>query len=251
MAGPRNPYRLTASLLAFGGGVLGGVSAVLPWWTFTAKSGGISVALSLLPGSSFTATENQTTVSYTYAAQSLNSVGYLYEGVLAFALATLALGILTGVFGLLGVFGRYGSTDRGRAARNWAVTGACVSVIAVVLLVAVQPYAISRGPDGLCPSGGGLTSPCNSFWGSQSVSAASISWGAAIGWYLELGAVIALTAGLVLWLAARNQPWGSPAPPVTPAPPVGLAPSIPDVGTPPASSPPPATRPVEGPTLPP
>jgi hypothetical protein len=206
-----NSKALVASILAFGAGILSGLSALSPWWTLSGSGGGVgSLSIGFLPGGSFSASDNGTTASFSYASQGVGQIGALYEGILALTVLIMLISFVVGGLGLLRTFKGNRQGGGMDSVQVWAVCVLILAVVAILVVPLAQPGVIAMHPAGLCASQSGLKTPCNSFWGSVSANGATLSWGADLGWYLEIATVAILIAALLTWRRAILEPWVTP-----------------------------------------
>ncbi len=219
-----NSKALVGSVLALGAGILSGLSALSPWWTLSGSGGGVgSVSIGFLPGGSFSASDNGTTASFSYASQGIGQIGALYEGILALTVLIMLISFVVGGLGLLRSFKGNRNSAGMDSVQVWAVCVLVLAVVAVLVIPLAQPGVFAMHPAGLCAGQSGLKTPCNSFWGSVSANGATLSWGADVGWYLEIAAFAVLIAALLTWRRAILEPWVAPAaPPVSTTPPPSM-----------------------------
>ncbi len=209
--------RLYASIVFLAAAVCAGVSLVTAWWSIAGSGGGPSVALEFLPGNSLIGTLGTSTETATYSSSGLGPVGNLYQAILAIGLIILFGTLLVGALSFAGAAGKIRNPRTHGAVRGVVLGMVIVSIATVVAVPIAQPVAFHDSSTSLCSSSG--SSPCDSFWGSRSNASESVGWGADLGWYLEIGTVALLVAGLLLWARAINEPWGRPLP--TPLPDLG------------------------------
>jgi hypothetical protein len=146
-----------------------------------------------------------------------NNTGLVAAICFGVLLAGCAFAIVAGVLGL--VFRR--NATWAFPVLTFAVLALVLAMAAVVIFAGALPGAFSTdGPVVNC--GTDLPGPWSSFFGSGTetglcggLAGFSYTWGPLIGWYLSLGAVAALLAGVVVMLANRKDP--SP-PTVSPTP---------------------------------
>lgn len=206
-----NPKRLVASVLAIVAGVCAGVSTISSWWSASASGSSGSGTLNFLPGGSATASIPGESVSNSYASLGLGQVGALYEGILAYCLVVMIVSFAIGAIGLLWSFGKLHGPSKGSAVQTWAICLAAISLVIVILVPLLQPDLFDRGSSGICT--GGVSSPCNSFWGSASANGETVTWGADAGWYLAIAAFVLLIAAAVTWWLAKPEPIEAPSVP--------------------------------------
>ena len=132
-----------------------------------------------------------------YTQGTFNSIGTLYDTVAILVIGGAIVGFTAATLAL---------SSRGRGSR-WATGLALVAI----LLVAVAPTILFVGQPAVvssqAPKGSGV-GPQSSFFGSCSGTGCnyplpqgttfSASWGPSTGWYLALGALVPLIAGLLL-----------------------------------------------------
>lgn len=215
-----NPKRLTASTLAIVAGIVTGVSMLTAWWSASLATADGVLTVSFLPGDSLTASGQGYSGSATYSSLGWGQVGGLYEGILAFGIVAMILSFIGGVLGLLWSFGKLRGPSKGYSAQMLMVGVVIVSLAIVVLVPVVQPATLSNNSNGTCQASAGSGSPCSSFWGSVTDPNGTSTWGADVGWYLEVGAIVLLIAASVAWELSRNEPWVPASLPV----PAGLGP---------------------------
>ncbi len=184
------------------GGLLALVAAYAPWWVTSNVKSGTSSLTEFFPGTSLYAGGGGGGGYVPYQGVGLAAVGQLYEVVFAgFVLLTLVCVALAGI-GFARARGRAFSLEGRRLARYGAVAAAVLAVALVVGVPWLQPGIYrAAAPAGTCSSGAS-SGPCVSFWGSTSAGGASISWGAAAGWWLGLSAALAMVMGAALAPAA-------------------------------------------------
>jgi hypothetical protein len=209
MAPSRNGRNVAAGALLLVGGILSFVSAFMAWWTISRSP----LSISFLPGQSFTSSASGTTMTFNYASEGLGPIGGLYLAILALAIVIGILAVVGGLLGLVGGLGRLPSRRHGMV-RGLALGALILAIVAVALAPAMQPWAFhdsSINGANSCTTyfGNNSTSPCNSFWGSSG----PLSWGAAAGWYLMLGALVLSLVGLILWRSMRAATMAAPASP--------------------------------------
>lgn len=126
-----------------------------------------------------------------------NATGILYLGVQIVVLAGIALGTL-GAYLALAARGRHRWLRWSLVA---VATAAILSVAAPAALALLQPLTLKQ--DNPSPA---VFGPGFSFWGSETLSGTSLTWGPSFGWYLALGAFALLVAGLTVLYRARRRP---------------------------------------------
>lgn len=218
-----SPRAIAAVTLAVVGIVLAVFSLFLPWWTdsFTELAG--SGSLNFLPGPSASISSGSSTVSETYSSLGLSQVGNVYEAVLIVGILVVALSAVAVVVGVFrSAHPRVSRAQWDNAFSDVSFGAAAVLLAMVVAAVLLQPPAISDAPHSDCGSVSG-SSPCNSFWGAQSNSTESSSWGAATGWYLALVGGILLGTAALVWAPPILEPPPAPKLPGGVSPPAGLA----------------------------
>ncbi len=221
--------RLTASTLLLIGSIVLVVSMAVSWWGFSSTGAGASETIQFYPGSTYwTASSAAGTVSALYTTGGLVHVGQLYEAILGLGVTAAIAGFVATALGYLGVL----AGPRGRAAARYTFLFALVGFVAAIVLpplaAGAQPGALTTdgtatGGGGGCPSG---SSPCSSFWGSLSANGVHVGWGADVGWYLAVVAIVLFFLALWQLWAARGQPW-APAPSWTPPPAAAPSPAAP------------------------
>ncbi len=215
------------------------------WWGFSATGNGAGEVIQFYPGSTFwTTTSTAGTSSALYAASQFVHVGQLYEAILGIGILAAIAGFVATALGYLGVLAGPRGRAVGRFSFLFALTGFLAALILPILAAGGQPGALKTdgaaiAGGGACPSG---ASPCNSFWGSLSAGGVTAGWGADVGWYLAVAAVVLFFFALWQLWASRGQPW-APAPSWSPPPAAaGPADSSPspwsEGGSPPMASPP-------------
>jgi hypothetical protein len=161
---------------------------------------------------------SSTTTDSSYSAGNLNHTGqiavtgwYLILG-----------GFITGILGAILALGS-------RSKQGWVKPALALSVIALLLalvtpviyLVAL-PGAVKADTPSMETSN--ASGPWSSFFGSSSVSGASTTWGAGIGWYLAFIAFVLFLIGVILLAKSR-----APAPEEASG---MMAPAQPEMGAP-------------------
>lgn len=206
--------RLYASLVFFAAAVCAGVSLFSAWWSIAGSGAGPGVTLEFLPGNSLISTLGGSSETATYSSAGLSPVGNLYQAVLAVGLLVLFATLIVGALAFTAAAGKIRNPRTHGALRGVVLAVVIVAIVIVAAVPIAQPVAFHDSSTSLCSSTG--SSPCDSFWGSRSNASESVGWGADLGWYLEIGTVVLLIAGLVLWARAVNEPWGRPLPPPMP-----------------------------------
>jgi hypothetical protein len=198
---------VVVGFLALGAGLCEVFSTFTNWWTLHSDlSGGITIGF--LPGGTLHDTVGGVTSDYSYASEGLGPMAGLYGGVLALLIVLIVLAVGSGVIALYAGWGRLGdSTSHGTVHR--LILAELVLAAAVLLATVFLQPALWRStdPGGIC---GAFTSPqsvCTAFWGTGTSATASLIWGASLGWYLLLGAVVPLVAALLLWARAGTEGW--------------------------------------------
>lgn len=196
------------------------VSLFVGWYVITASGSGSSDGNSYAVGgtatySPFSYVEtltcsgssycfSNTTSTGAWSQGGSGSIGTLYDAVAAFVIGGIILGLAAAGLALAGGGRRSGLVG------VLAVIVILLAVLAPLVLLAAQPTVLN-GSSGNQSSG---SSPRDSFFGSCSGSGCgqalasgttlSASWGPSLGWYLSLGAVVPLLAGLFLVRGQRR-----------------------------------------------
>jgi hypothetical protein len=203
---------LVTAGLALACGVIAAVSAFSAWWTWSVTATGYgTVAVHFLPGNTLSGRVFGTAATNEYAGAGLGQTGALYEGVLAGAMAVMVLCFIAGIVTLLAALGKVRNPARHSTLRNTLVVPLYILLVLVVIVPVLQPSLIDRDSPGLCSDLGTKATPCNSFWGSVHPSGGSSEWGADVGWYLAVSAVVLLIAAIVVWWWSADEAWGGPA----------------------------------------
>ncbi len=185
------------------GGVLLLVSAYVAWWSLTSGS----ATTSFLPGTSLrtSGAGGSFSVSYTNAAYGFGAVGDIY---LAIWILAVAAGILALAGGAVGLLHATGSVRKNltRFVPALVITVIVLNLVALVVGPVAQPWAVSRatGYSSSCTGFEGGTSPCTTFWGSDSLMGVGTFWGPTTGWYLALVALALMLGGGLLWRLWRT-----------------------------------------------
>ncbi len=207
--------RLASGLFLVVAGACAVGSAFVPWWTMSLDAPPYMVHLSFAPGNdaSASATNNSQSASEsgTYHSIGLGAFAALYLAVWCLLLIT-GIGTLGGgIVALLAEFRLTKGITRGSLP---AAIGLILFLLPMCLVIGVpltQPGIFSHAdPFGVCPQGSYAQfeqSPCNSFWGGESGSEGSVSWGAGAGWFLAIGATFFSLLGGVLWRSVIYHPW--------------------------------------------
>lgn len=195
-------------------GLLAVLSAFTPWWYATTSSLGTSSTALFYPGSNLYAGGGGGGGTTTYANSGLPSVGGLYLSVLAGAIALALLAWLVAGHSLGLARGKWSSLSVRRAAR-FALLAAVVLSAFLAFAVPVAQPALYRAdnPAGSCSSAA-PPGVCGSFWGTSSGPAGTSSWGAGLGWWLDLTSAVLLGLAVALGTVAvvpRPMPEVSPA----------------------------------------
>jgi hypothetical protein len=202
--------RTTAGILLIVAVVLAGVSLGTSWWTISVNDGPDSGSIYFLPGNSVSSTENGVSSSQTYTSTDLNETGTLFQSVFYAVLGVLVLSALGAVFALVTAFHRRARAGWGTAVVISVVVALALALVSVALVPAVEPSLFSKdNPSNICGEfqGTGDNSPCTTYWGSITTSHGTITWGADLGWYTLIAALVFVVAALALWFAARKEPW--------------------------------------------
>lgn len=201
----RRAHRIAASSLLLIAAVLLTISILVPWWSITVSSGGTSATVNFLPGSEYSGTGTYDGVTFTsantYTSANLSQVGRLYEAVLGMGIVAAIAAFLSGAVGFAGAFG---SRRPGGAATDLALLSLAFALILPFLVVAIQPWAFTSDTNSSGSSCGGGSNPCNSFWGNVSSGGVTGTWGAGLGWYIDLAALVLLAIGF--WLFLSSEP---------------------------------------------
>ncbi len=192
----RSTTRSVSAVLFLVAGVCAIASAFVAWWSYTFNG----FTMLFLPGASWTWSAGSITSTQSFASTGLGPVGSLYEAILALAIIAGLLGIVAGSLGLASVLGRRKEPRRG-VVEGLVITTVVLLGAAAVLAPAIQPWAINDSTNHSRCNGLNGTSPCSSFWGSQS----GVSWGPAIGWYLAATGLALTILGLWLWGSGRTE----------------------------------------------
>jgi hypothetical protein len=211
-----NGKHVAAGALFLIAGAMTLASTVVAWWQLSIAGSGVSASVLFLPGwnvhtSGLTATPSTSS----YASMGLGPVGGVYLGILALAVVTGILEVVAGVLGLIAGAGRI-KRNRTGLVKGLVVSAVVLAVAAVALGPALQPWAFGDSTSNAC-SGLSGTTYCNSFWGSQTTSGVTRTWGATVGWYLVLGALILGIIGLLFWQdgSTTTLPTAAPSNPGT------------------------------------
>jgi hypothetical protein len=197
-----NGRNLAAGAILLVGGILALVSIFVSWW-YLSESGG---TVNFLPGTSASGTFGGTTSTLTYSTLGIGWVGGLYIAILALAIVVGVLALVAGILGVIGGAGALPARHSGLV-RGLAVAVVVIAIAAIAVAPGLQPWAFHQTPNsGACTNFNSGGSPCSSFWGSGNGD----SWGAGVGWYLMIGALVLGLVGLILWRVSR--PMTSPTP---------------------------------------
>jgi len=230
-----NTMRLSAAAIALVAGICSGISAFSAWWTLSA-SGTYSGTINFLPGDSLKGAFSGSSSTQTYASNGIGQVGALYEGVLAMTIVVMAIAFIAGIIGVILAVAKSRSQSTSRAFLGLSTVVIVVSLVAVLLVALAQPSIIAQHPAGSCGGYPGVKTPCNSFWGSVSGNGETVTWGADVGWYLEIVALVLGIAAFVVWRLSRPEPIEAPGAPVAAAVPSAVSTGVPvPAVTPPAS----------------
>jgi hypothetical protein len=226
--------RLTASTLILFASIMLAASMGVSWWGASVSGGGHALVLGFMPGSSYFSENGSTTASQTYVSDGLVHVGQLYEAILGLGLLAMLAGFLAALLGFLGAFGSLRSRKFLPVSLTITLVSFVATLITPILAALGQPSAFNAdSTSGFGSSSCGPSpNPCTSFWGSMSQGGFTVSWGADVGWYLAIAAVVLLLVAFLqlwstrkmpytrseLWAAAHmapatNLPPGSPTPP--------------------------------------
>lgn len=209
---PARPKRSFMSflpaILVIVGVVLAGVALGTGWWaesgsgTIEGYSESYSGSVNLFGCSSYTETVNGASSSSSSCSTTNNSaVTTVFDVTLGMVIGGLILGIIGVVFAFLGMF------SRRPMGKTMSMLPFLVTLIAAVLMIAAPMYFMAALPGAECNGG----SNCPSFFGSQTVSGISESYGGGIGWYLAIGAfVVFLIAAIFMLMAWRKAKASAP-----------------------------------------
>lgn len=213
------------------------VALVLPWWSVTITVGSNTWTGYLFPGTALDTCSGNCANLYSTCGGlqqcwgASQNTGYIWDNDLTNAnalyggiLVLLVLAVVSGFLAvLLGFQNAYIEMPTRR--RRWtfllsSVVATIFVFVAVVAVVALQPGALSSDFSSLmeynlwmCGPG---ASPTNSFWGSNSGSCTGgallsgvpvqYSWGAWVGWYVALVALLLLVFDLLLFVRVGFGP---------------------------------------------
>ncbi len=175
------------------------------WWS-AGLSGAFTGSLDFLPGGSYQTNSGGMTQTETYTSANLDTVGTLYQTIYGLGLAALVIAAVGAIFAFLGATGKVRDARTHNVVRGFAIFTFSAMLVAVLVAPLVQPYAFSSAPVVNCTGSTG-PNPCHSFWGSSSNASESVGWGANVGWYLGLGALVLTLLSLVLWSRSARDPW--------------------------------------------
>ncbi len=226
--GPVRPARWwAAAAFSWVGGGLAGASILTAWWTIylpttgmiTFRPGGTLLLFSVRPTES---------IVVPYASVGAGPIEALYEAILALGIGLLGLGLLLGFLAALVPLGRLRGPASREIVRKLLVAAVVTSAFALAVAPALQPILAQRSSQmslGLCSATNDTSvSPCHSFWGSGAGGDGLLVWGADVGWFLMLVALVFNLAALIAALPKRTKPLPPPAA-LAPAPgPVGPTP---------------------------
>lgn len=194
---PRRRAALAAFTLTLAG-ILAAGSAASPWWYLSTASGGSTFLVEYLPGNDLRVASVGGGGTTSYAAAGVASIGSMYVSVLAAAVVLALLAWTLAGYGLGRATGRWGGPRTRRLARAALLAGIGLSLVLAVAVPVVQPALYNAAnPKGVCSSGY-APGACSSFWGSSHGVANSTSWGAGLGWWLDVGVAVLFGLGLLL-----------------------------------------------------
>jgi membrane protein implicated in regulation of membrane protease activity len=182
----------------------------LSWYTVSAttSSGNETYSADLYPdqkvavsATSGTSTES---VSESYSDARLNNTGNLYT--------TVEIVLIVG--GLLGVAGAgllIAAGSRGRSGSSLAtlliVLAFAMAIAGPVATFIYQPSELSADSYNAGSTNTGGPGPMSTFFGSESVSGGTASWGPALGWYLSIVVFVLLIVSLaIVPSSSREEP---------------------------------------------
>jgi hypothetical protein len=206
----------SAGALALIASILFLASASLSWYTvsLSASNGSSSVTVNLYPGDSFNTTSTSgastTGSTTTYSEAKLTETGNLY----AILQGLLLLGAIVGITGasLLLVAG-----GESRSAKSWGTAlvafAVLMALVSPLVLLAAQPTALAHDSYNGSDSNSQTNGPTSSFFGSNSSSAYTATWGPSIGWYLSFLVFVMLAISWALVPSSDNEPAAIPGPP--------------------------------------
>lgn len=200
----RRRAKVVAGILVLAAAGCEAVSSVTPWWSFSSNVSPGPVTLSFYPGNRAVGTD-PATVSGSYASAGLAPLGNLYEAVLALLVILALFATIAGLIAVLSGTGRLSDPAHRLTVFRLLILEVVIGAGTLALAAALQPTLISRAdPAMICQGWTTSQTYCNSFWGAGATPAASLHWGASIGWYLLVGAVGLLAASLALWRPTRG-----------------------------------------------
>jgi hypothetical protein len=203
-----SPRRLLAGVLLLVAAAVEAVCAIQPWWMVSSTFPSGSSWTRFYPGTSYLMDSPLGRGYAGYAGGGIGSVGGLYEAILYLLVILAVFAAIAGVLALVAGLGRAAGPNTQATVLRLAALEVGIGSATVLLPLLLQPTLIARdNPAGECQdftSGGSF---CKAFWGHGAIGSTSLTWGPELGWYLLFAALAALVVALVLWRAARGDPW--------------------------------------------
>jgi hypothetical protein len=201
--------RVAAAALLALAVVLAGISLGSSWWTISTVEDGTTGYIYFLPGSSAGFNEAGNSGTQSYTSGELNNTGMLFQALFYLIVGALAVAAVGCVLAFVCALHRAPKSSWSTGAAATSVAALALALVGVVLVPAVEPSLFAKdNPDNICGAfqGAGSNSPCTTFWGSLTTTHGTVTWGADLGWYLMVIALVFLVAAFVLWFSARKQP---------------------------------------------
>lgn len=195
--------RLTAGADLLAGLLLLG-SAATPWWYLLSASAGTSSNTEFYPGGSLYAGGGGGGGVVPYATVGLSALGSLYEFVLAVGLLLGLIALTLAGIGFARAAGRPIGSEGRRLVRLGGVAAFVIVAGAAAGVALAQPTLLHLyAPAGTCTAyaGGG---PCSWFWGAGRAAGDTDTWGAGLGWWLDIAAAVLLGLAAAFGRAGRR-----------------------------------------------
>jgi len=198
-----HPLKLASSamLIAAAGLLVGALLS--PWWTisytFSSSSQTESGTILFLPGDTARVTVNGLPSSPTYVSMGFPETASLFA---TLELSLIVVGVITGIAGVLAVFGAVARARREAlygAVWIFGIAALIGSLLTVSIFPLAAPHALSNG---FCGGTSSPATPCGSFQGNSWSAGTHFVWGAALGWILAIGAMVLSGVALAVWAAA-------------------------------------------------
>lgn len=191
------------------------MSLFLSWYTVSLSSsnGSQSLATNFYPGQAFnvSATSGSSTTgsTTTYSEAKLTQTGDIYMVLEIFLVLGSILGV-TGASLLLAAGDNSPSVkSSGTALVAFAVL---IALVGPMMLLVGQPSALAYDSYKESMGNSQAIGPSSSFFGSNSTSTYSASWGPSIGWYLSIVVFVVLAISVALVPGSRPEREATPGP---------------------------------------